>query len=83
MNLLTTGLPELLAEEARRAWQNILESAGEALADRLTEVLAEGPEALQLPRVLACSPFVADSVATQAPIATGSGRQWPVAAIPA
>ena len=60
MNLLTTGLPELLAEEARRAWQNILESAGEALADRLTEVLAEGPEALQLPRVLACSPFVAD-----------------------
>ncbi|MEZ7990430.1 MAG: bifunctional [glutamate--ammonia ligase]-adenylyl-L-tyrosine phosphorylase/[glutamate--ammonia-ligase] adenylyltransferase [Halioglobus sp.] len=60
MNLLTTALPELLAEEARRAWQNILESAGETLADRLTEVLAEGPEALQLPRVLACSPFVAD-----------------------
>ena len=60
MNLLTTALPELLAEEAHRAWQNILESAGETLADRLTEVLAEGPEALQLPRVLACSPFVAD-----------------------
>ncbi|MDE0929082.1 MAG: bifunctional [glutamate--ammonia ligase]-adenylyl-L-tyrosine phosphorylase/[glutamate--ammonia-ligase] adenylyltransferase [Halioglobus sp.] len=60
MNLLTTALPELLAEEARRAWQNILESAGETLADRLTEELAEGPEALQLPRVLACSPFVAD-----------------------
>ena len=60
MNLLTTALPELLAEEARRAWQNILESAGETLADRLTEVLAEGPEALQLPRVLACSPFAAD-----------------------
>jgi hypothetical protein len=53
MNLLTAALPELLAEEARRAWQNILESAGETLADRLTEVLAEGPEALQLPRVLA------------------------------
>ncbi|MDG2047625.1 MAG: bifunctional [glutamate--ammonia ligase]-adenylyl-L-tyrosine phosphorylase/[glutamate--ammonia-ligase] adenylyltransferase [Halioglobus sp.] len=60
MNILTTGLPAVLAQEAQRVWQHILESAGETLAGRLTEVLAAGPEALQLPRVLACSPFVAD-----------------------
>jgi len=60
MNLQIGDLPEALACEARRAWQQILESVGEAMAGRLTEALARGPEALQLPRVLACSPFVAD-----------------------
>ena len=60
MNLLTIGLPELLAKEAQSAWQHILESAGDTLADRLTGALAVGPEAQQLARVLACSPFVAD-----------------------
>ena len=62
MNILTTGLPALLADEAQRAWRPILESAGETLAGKLIKALAEGPEALQLPRILACSPFVADLV---------------------
>ena len=62
MNLLTTALPESLAGEAQRAWQHILESAGETLAGKLIKAIAEGPEAPQLPRILACSPFVADLV---------------------
>tara|TARA_B110000503_G_scaffold105513_1_gene157427 strand:- start:16352 stop:19288 length:2937 start_codon:yes stop_codon:yes gene_type:complete len=60
MNPDTSGLPRLLAAEAGRAWENILERAGDTLAAQLNEVLAHGPEAAQLPRILACSPFVAD-----------------------
>ncbi len=59
VNLHTADLPQTLAAEARLAWQHILEGAGDALAGELTEALAHGPEAAQLPRVLACSPFVA------------------------
>ena len=58
----TAQLPETLASEASRAWLAILESAGEALAEQLTAALAGGPEAGQLPRVLACSPFVAEEL---------------------
>jgi glutamate-ammonia-ligase adenylyltransferase len=60
MNPDTSDLPRLLATEAGRAWENILERAGDTLAAQLNEVLAHGPEAAQLPRILACSPFVAD-----------------------
>jgi glutamate-ammonia-ligase adenylyltransferase len=60
MKLDTTGLPERLAGEAQIAWQHILECAGKTLADRLVEALTNSPEATQLARVLACSPFVAD-----------------------
>jgi glutamate-ammonia-ligase adenylyltransferase len=56
----STPLPEALAAEAARAWQAVLESAGEALARQLTAALAQRPEAQQLPHVLACSPFVAE-----------------------
>ncbi|MDB4542692.1 bifunctional [glutamate--ammonia ligase]-adenylyl-L-tyrosine phosphorylase/[glutamate--ammonia-ligase] adenylyltransferase [bacterium] len=55
-----TELPELLVDEAGNAWQRILERAGEALAGQLQEALANSDAARQLPRVLACSPFVAD-----------------------
>ncbi|MDH3992639.1 MAG: bifunctional glutamine synthetase adenylyltransferase/deadenyltransferase, partial [Gammaproteobacteria bacterium] len=55
-----TDLPEPLADEARNAWQRILERAGEALASQLQEALANSDAAQQLPRVLACSPFIAD-----------------------
>ena len=55
-----TDLPEPLADEARNAWQHILERAGEALAGQLQEALAASDAAQQLPRVLACSPFIAD-----------------------
>jgi glutamate-ammonia-ligase adenylyltransferase len=60
MNLHITGLPELLVSEAQNAWQHILERAGEPLVGELTAALSSGPEAAQLPRVLACSPFIAD-----------------------
>jgi glutamate-ammonia-ligase adenylyltransferase len=60
MLLDTTQLPETLAAEAVRAWDAILESAGDALAHQLTAALANRPEVLQLPRALACSPFVAE-----------------------
>ena len=55
-----TDLPELLTAEAENAWQRILERAGEALAGQLQEAVANSDTARQLPRVLACSPFVAD-----------------------
>ena len=58
-------LPEILAAEAGRAWEYILERAGETLTLQLQQALADKPEALQLPRVLACSPFVADLLRRQ------------------
>ncbi|RLA48263.1 MAG: bifunctional [glutamate--ammonia ligase]-adenylyl-L-tyrosine phosphorylase/[glutamate--ammonia-ligase] adenylyltransferase, partial [Gammaproteobacteria bacterium] len=60
MNLQLKDLPGPLAGEAQNAWQHILERAGEPLAEELSTALSGGPEAAQLPRVLACSPFVAD-----------------------
>jgi glutamate-ammonia-ligase adenylyltransferase len=60
MILHTTDLPEILAREAQRAWENILERAGGPVSGRLTQALAQQPEAVQLARVLACSPFVAN-----------------------
>jgi len=56
----TVELPQALATEAARAWQAILESAPDDLAGQLAAVLEGRPEARQLPRVLACSPFVAE-----------------------
>ncbi|MEZ5570677.1 MAG: bifunctional [glutamate--ammonia ligase]-adenylyl-L-tyrosine phosphorylase/[glutamate--ammonia-ligase] adenylyltransferase [Halioglobus sp.] len=58
-------LPELqpaLAAEAERAWQHILERAGTTLAEQLTAALAGRAEEVQLPRVLATSPFVAQTL---------------------
>jgi len=60
MNLQLKDLPGPLAGEAQNAWQHILERAGEPLAGELSAALSSGPEAAQLPRVLACSPFIAD-----------------------
>lgn len=60
--LNTTGLPDALAAEAARAWEYILERAGDELAAQLVAALKECPEVSQLPRVLACSPFVADAL---------------------
>jgi len=58
-------LPQALAAEAQLAWQHILERAGETLAGHLTAALTGSPEAPQLPRVLACSPFIADLLRRQ------------------
>jgi [glutamine synthetase] adenylyltransferase / [glutamine synthetase]-adenylyl-L-tyrosine phosphorylase len=60
MILDTKDLPQTLATEAERAWDYILERAGTSLAQQLAELLENSLEAQQLPRVLACSPFVAD-----------------------
>ena len=65
MNLPPTDLPEPLASEARRAWLAVLETAGESLAQELAAALAGSSEEVQLPRVLGCSPFVADTLRRQ------------------
>ena len=60
MNLTVTALPAALAEQAQIAWRRILERATESVAGELAAAVAADPLAAQLPRVLACSPFVAD-----------------------
>jgi len=56
----TTDLPSALAETARVSWEHILERAPAPLAGQLEAAAGNGSAAAQLPRVLACSPFVAD-----------------------
>jgi glutamate-ammonia-ligase adenylyltransferase len=60
MELITKDLPQLLAGQARTAWEAILERAGDGLADELRGQLGAPDVATELARVLACSPFVAD-----------------------
>lgn len=60
MTLDIRALPENLAATAVVAWDNILERADATEALELAAAAAEAPVASQLPRVLACSPFVAD-----------------------
>ena len=57
----TDSLPSLLAEAAETAWQRILEHADQVAVGELLAALAHCPaSSRQLPRVLACSPFVAE-----------------------
>lgn len=65
MILDTSPLPEVLAVEAECAWGYIVERAGSSLSQQLFELLENSLEAQQLPRVLACSPFVADLLRRQ------------------
>ena len=60
MSLYTADLPETLATVAREAWQNVLDRADQSVAGQLQAEIANGPIAEQLPRVFACSPFVAE-----------------------
>jgi glutamate-ammonia-ligase adenylyltransferase len=60
MTLHTEQLPNSLAEQANRAWAAILERAGDDLAPGLQAAAASANLQEQLPRVLACSPFVAE-----------------------
>ena len=59
MTANTPTLPAALAAAAAVAWDNILERAQQPLAGRLTAA-ADAQARHQLPRVLACSPFVAE-----------------------
>ena len=60
MSLELSALVEPLAAAALKAWNNILERADEPLAETLRS-LAERPDiCTQLPRALACSPFIAE-----------------------
>jgi glutamate-ammonia-ligase adenylyltransferase len=52
-------LPPALAQQAERAWQQILDCAGDELGTALVQ-LAQGEVRTQLFRVLGCSPFAAD-----------------------
>ncbi|MBE9537817.1 MAG: bifunctional [glutamate--ammonia ligase]-adenylyl-L-tyrosine phosphorylase/[glutamate--ammonia-ligase] adenylyltransferase [Proteobacteria bacterium] len=61
MTLLATDLNETMATQAQSAWQNILERAEPELASQLLAQLAQPTIQLQLSRVLACSPFVAQA----------------------
>ena len=60
MSLARTKLPGHLQDQADTAWSGVLDRADESTRSRLQVMAGEGPAALQLPRVLACSPFVAD-----------------------
>ena len=55
-----TQLPPALGAVARTAWEHILERAPAPLGEALAAAVAAEPVASQLPRVLACSPFVAE-----------------------
>ena len=60
MSLELSALAKPLAAAALKAWNNILERADEPLAETLRS-LAERPNiCTQLPRALACSPFIAE-----------------------
>ncbi len=58
MAIDTAALPELLAAQARTAWGRILERT--AAPEALRAAAAQAPVSEQLPRLLACSPFIAD-----------------------
>ncbi len=60
MNTELIDLPSELAQAARLAWQNILERAPAPVAEQLQGAVVADPVASQLPRVMACSPFIAD-----------------------
>jgi len=62
MTAIETDLNEILALQAQSAWQHILERAEADVADGLLAQIAQPGVQLQLSRVLACSPFVAQSV---------------------
>jgi [glutamine synthetase] adenylyltransferase / [glutamine synthetase]-adenylyl-L-tyrosine phosphorylase len=60
MSIRTQELPEALAVAARDAWQQVMDRAGDELGRQLNAAVAGSPVGGQLPRVLACSPFVAE-----------------------
>ena len=60
MSLARTNLPGPLQDQADKAWSGILDRADESTRLRLEARAGEDPVAPQLPRILACSPFVAD-----------------------
>ena len=61
------ALPAALEDTARIAWENILERSPAPLVEQLRAAAARKPILDQLPRVLACSPFVAELC-----------RRWPL-----
>ena len=60
MTLNVQYLPQTLGLEASAAWDRILECAGDPLAQQLGAAATDRAVAAQLPRILACSPFVAE-----------------------
>jgi len=60
MNLHDNALPQQLAQQASDAWERILERADAATAEQLRALVASSPLDQQVPRMLACSPFVAE-----------------------
>jgi len=60
MTIEFSSLGEPLASAALKAWDNILERAEEPLADTLRSLAKRNDLRAQLPRALACSPFVAE-----------------------
>ncbi|MCR9105434.1 MAG: bifunctional [glutamate--ammonia ligase]-adenylyl-L-tyrosine phosphorylase/[glutamate--ammonia-ligase] adenylyltransferase [Gammaproteobacteria bacterium] len=65
ITLETSSLPALLAHEAATAWANILEHAHDGFVDALHACDKPQDFANQLARVLACSPFVAETLRRQ------------------
>jgi len=61
MPLSFDNLPPGLAQESRVAWQNICERVDQELAARIDAAAEQHPAVEQLPRVLALSPFIANT----------------------
>ncbi len=62
MTLATEQLPPDLAQQAGRAWNNILERAPAEQVPQLRALAADPAYAAELPRALACSPFIAETL---------------------
>jgi glutamate-ammonia-ligase adenylyltransferase len=60
MQFEVAALPAALEDAARIAWENILERTPALLGEQLRTAAAHEPVTAQLPRMLACSPFVAE-----------------------
>ena len=58
----SSALPAELAEEAQTAWHHVVERGGDAFGRAATFEATPAIFAQHLARVLACSPFVADSI---------------------
>ena len=61
MTEIATDLNETLAGQAQSAWQHILERAEPDIQSALLSQISQSATQLQLSRVLACSPFVAQA----------------------
>ncbi|MEM1153728.1 MAG: hypothetical protein AAGI44_06275, partial [Pseudomonadota bacterium] len=62
MDVEQAGLPPVLCDVAESAWLDILDRAAPEIREKLERAVREPELAAQVCKVLACSPFVTESV---------------------